>query len=43
MNVDHIFVVKLDLNVKDVVLVKKIESEWILSKEWKNLDVVKNN
>lgn len=43
MNVDYIFVVKLDLNVKDVVLVKKIESEWILSKEWKNLDVVKNN
>lgn len=43
MNADHIFVVKSDPNAKDAALVKKTESEWTSSKEWKNLDAVKNN
>lgn len=41
MNADHIFVVKSDPNAKDAALVKKTESEWTSSKEWKNLDAVK--
>ena len=40
MNADHIFVVKYP-NAKDAALVKKTESEWTSSKEWKNLDAVK--
>ncbi len=44
MNADHIFVVKSNPNAKDAALVKKTESESrISSKEWKNLDAVKNN
>ncbi len=36
MNADHIFVVKSDPNAKDAALVKKTESEWTSSKEWKS-------
>ncbi len=39
MNADHLCRSKLDPNAKDAALVKKTESEWTSSKEWKNLEM----